>query len=248
MTGIEIGLLIFGAICFGGSFFIARHLSPSDMDDLKKLTENEIKILVDKKFREEEDSFRKRLDNSVSTKIEDFESKTDAETNRKLLEMGDFSDNVLNSINKSHDEVLFMYNMLNEKQEKVAELTKDLQKAELDLKMVSDNINVMMSKGVSKTAPENIEVKPETKQNEKAKSALEMLGAEDFSEEAEAPKDVILSMKDELEKQLDRGSEQEKADKEKILSLHNEGKSEVEIAKELGIGLGEVKLILGLFK
>ena len=35
---------------------------------------------------------------------------------------------------------------------------------------------------------------------------------------------------------------------EKILSLHKEGKSNVEIAKILDCGLGEVKLVLGLFK
>ena len=35
---------------------------------------------------------------------------------------------------------------------------------------------------------------------------------------------------------------------EQILALHKEGKSEVEIAKALDCGLGEVKLVLGLYK
>ena len=35
---------------------------------------------------------------------------------------------------------------------------------------------------------------------------------------------------------------------EDILRLHKEGKSDVEIAKELNCGLGEVKLVLGLYK
>ena len=34
---------------------------------------------------------------------------------------------------------------------------------------------------------------------------------------------------------------------DQILMLHREGKSEVEIAKALDCGLGEVKLVLGLF-
>ena len=33
-----------------------------------------------------------------------------------------------------------------------------------------------------------------------------------------------------------------------ILSLHAQGASDVEIAKQLGLGLGEVKLVLGLYK
>ena len=35
---------------------------------------------------------------------------------------------------------------------------------------------------------------------------------------------------------------------EKILALHKKGKSNIAIAKELGLGVGEVKLVLDLFK
>ncbi len=35
--------------------------------------------------------------------------------------------------------------------------------------------------------------------------------------------------------------------KEKILQLHKEGKSHMDIARELGLGIGEVKLVIGLF-
>ncbi|MBQ7833104.1 MAG: helix-turn-helix domain-containing protein [Lachnospiraceae bacterium] len=35
---------------------------------------------------------------------------------------------------------------------------------------------------------------------------------------------------------------------EKILALHNEGKSNVAIAKELGLGVGEVKLVIDLYR
>jgi len=39
-----------------------------------------------------------------------------------------------------------------------------------------------------------------------------------------------------------------RSNKEKILALYKEGKSNVAIAKELGLGVGEVKLIIDLFK
>jgi hypothetical protein len=35
---------------------------------------------------------------------------------------------------------------------------------------------------------------------------------------------------------------------EKILMLHQQGVPDVEIARDLGLGLGEVKLVIGLFK
>jgi hypothetical protein len=44
------------------------------------------------------------------------------------------------------------------------------------------------------------------------------------------------------------GRSGEKNHNDDILFLHNAGKSDVEIAKDLGLGLGEVKLVIGLFK
>ena len=38
------------------------------------------------------------------------------------------------------------------------------------------------------------------------------------------------------------------SNKEKILSLHKKGKSNMAIAKSLGLGIGEVKLIIDLFE
>jgi DNA-binding NarL/FixJ family response regulator len=35
---------------------------------------------------------------------------------------------------------------------------------------------------------------------------------------------------------------------DRILRLHKEGYSNVDIAKELGLGVGEVKLVINLFK
>ena len=39
-----------------------------------------------------------------------------------------------------------------------------------------------------------------------------------------------------------------KNNNERILTLHRAGKSNVAIAKELGLGIGEVKLVIDLFK
>ena len=44
-------------------------------------------------------------------------------------------------------------------------------------------------------------------------------------------------------------SEGEKGNKKsRILKLHEEGKSNIEIAKNLGLGIGEVKLIIDLYE
>ena len=52
--------------------------------------------------------------------------------------------------------------------------------------------------------------------------------------------------RDENKKGMSRKDRKERNDE--ILTLQEQGYSEVEIAKRLGIGLGEVKLVLGVFQ
>jgi uncharacterized phage infection (PIP) family protein YhgE len=47
---------------------------------------------------------------------------------------------------------------------------------------------------------------------------------------------------------FDKGKENSRNSNERILELHKAGKSNMAIAKELGLGLGEVKLVLDLFE
>ena len=46
----------------------------------------------------------------------------------------------------------------------------------------------------------------------------------------------------------DAEEEDQRSNKEKILELYRQGKSNIEIAKRLNLGVGEVNLVLGLFK
>ena len=49
--------------------------------------------------------------------------------------------------------------------------------------------------------------------------------------------------------QLPQESEEnQENNNDRILKLHNEGMSYVDIAKDLGLGVGEVKLVINLFK
>ncbi len=59
-------------------------------------------------------------------------------------------------------------------------------------------------------------------------------------EESELPKEVSAGGR------ADAGPERN--NNEKILAMHQEGKSNIAIARELGIGVGEVKLVIDLFR
>ena len=45
MTGLEISLLIIGAIFFIGSFFVTEKLSSSDVEHIQKLSEKEVHVI-----------------------------------------------------------------------------------------------------------------------------------------------------------------------------------------------------------
>jgi DNA-binding NarL/FixJ family response regulator len=69
--------------------------------------------------------------------------------------------------------------------------------------------------------------------------------------ETEIPEVELETLKEEFIKKYDTNQEEEKEDDSNanadILKLFKAGYSEVEIAKKLGKGLGEIKLVLGLF-
>ena len=53
---------------------------------------------------------------------------------------------------------------------------------------------------------------------------------------------------EELQMLLDSESEDVTNNNERILKLYREGRTVLEIAKELGLGTGEVKLVIDLFR
>ena len=65
-------------------------------------------------------------------------------------------------------------------------------------------------------------------------------------EEAEVEEIVIPEIKE--IKSSKEASETESNNNDRILKLYKEGKSNVQIAKELGLGVGEVRLVVDLFK
>lgn len=225
MTGLQISLLVIGIVFLVGSFFVSEKLSSSDVQEIQKLGEKEIKVLLEKEMKAAESKLEEMAKDKIDEKIESFAVETDKELNNKIMSISEYSDTVLDSMNKSHNEIMFMYEMLNEKQQKVTDLTKELglmqsavtqMEASIDDKI--EQVEAMSQKAVELEMPENIGV------------------SEDDS-----------SLQDEFEVYNENEHAGEGNRNDEIIKLYNEGLSEIEIAKQMGKGLGEVKLVLGLF-
>ncbi|MBO6154100.1 MAG: hypothetical protein J6O60_01540 [Lachnospiraceae bacterium] len=225
MTGLQISLLVIGIVFLVGSFFVSEKLSSSDVQEIQKLGEKEIKVLLEKEMKAAESKLEEMTKDKIDEKIESFAVETDKELNNKIMSISEYSDTVLDSMNKSHNEIMFMYEMLNEKQQKVTDLTKELglmqsavtqMEASIDDKI--EQVEAMSQKAVELEMPENIGI------------------SEDDS-----------SLQDEFEVYNENEHAGEGNRNDEIIKLYNEGLSEIEIAKQMGKGLGEVKLVLGLF-
>ena len=242
MTGLELTLLLIGTLIFIGSFFVTEKLSSSDIEHIQKMSEKEVHTIVEKAMGRAADEIDRRIENSLSNAVVDLENKSDKETNEKIFAINEYSDTVLDSMNKSHDEVLFLYNMLNEKQEKITKLTEELQQSESALRAMKEDVkNLMAAYEQQKGAP----------------IAEDVVEANRHVEDTVIPEDVRKAVEENMEslKQVFMHKVEDdhvksadvEDDNEQILKMYKEGYSEIEIAKKLGKGLGEIKLVLGLF-
>lgn len=226
MTALQIILLMIGLVFLVGSFFVSEKLSSSDLEEMKKMSQQEIKVILDKELQSADSTIEEKIQGKLDDVIEDLERKSDKETNDKIMAISEYSDTVLNSMNKSHEEIIFMYDMLNDKQERITEIVKEMQAMESAITQMEEALD------------EKIE-----QVGEEVQRQIELTKVKE-----EMPTEPEISMEEALQTQLSAKEEDKTlGDNQEILSLFNEGMTEVDIAKKLGRGLGEIKLVLGLF-
>ena len=278
MTGLEIVLIIMGTAIFGISFFMTEKLSSSDVEYIKKISEKEINIILEKELTNAKDVIDDRIKEKVDDGIEEIERATDKDTNDKLLSMNEFSDTVLDSMNRSNEEVVFLHRMLNEKEAKIESLEKnllDLEKRVMDSKKALDLDRLKLAEERSdldrekekKREAEEARVREEEEKKKvmvdmtSLKEAFQNKISEDRKEEKrvegvkkqEAQREPVLTgiglaaMKKAQKEVQESHMESVDEDNQVIIDLQRQGLSEIEIAKKTGRGLGEIRLILGLF-
>ncbi len=278
MTGLEIVLIIIGAAVFGISFFMTEKLSSSDVEYIKKISEKEINIILEKELSNAKGVIDDRIREKVDDGIEEIERATDKDTNDKLLSMNEFSDTVLDSMNRSNEEVVFLHRMLNEKEAKIESLEKNLldlekrvmdSKKELDLdrlRLAEERSDLDREKEEQKEAEEKRALEEEEKKkvmvdmtslkeafkNKISEDRKEVKKEEGIKKQEEQRGPVLTGIDLAAMKKTARGVQENENGREndengEVIELQKQGLSEIEIAKKTGRGLGEIRLILGLF-
>lgn len=290
MTGLEIALLVIGGMIMIASFIFST--------DKQKTEEGAVVSgeLSDKQREDIDRQIKELLDDRMDEVKEQTEINLDKLSNRKMLEMNEYSDTILAEINRNHNEVMFLYDMLNEKKKEINIAVRDINIAKKELeKNISEAESVQQTqpeqpakqtkttKTIKKTTP--VKVEPEEDEDiggfmasenilkeEQQKNILNQLDAVVEAVSDDVPADIQIPApkktrkktstaktaakrtKEAVQKETQRASRKAASvedggnNNERILALSSQGMSQVEIAKELGIGLGEVKLVIDLFR
>ncbi len=248
MTMLEVMLLVIGLIFFIGSFFVSEKLSKSDTDSIKKMSEDQVADIIKDKMADARVEMEEVLSERIENAMEELDRKTDKETTDKIMHISEYSDTVLDSVNKSHNEVTFMYSMLNEKQQSIDEMTERL----AEMKEVLASIDSAISKKMDLLRDKEIEIDVKSKELQDLtelnnKSQFLNANIEEKKTEARISAENVEPFNELLARAYEKPSSSSNINAE-ILTLHDEGLTEIEIAKKLGRGLGEVKFVLGLYK
>lgn len=260
MEILQIVILILGALLFTVSFFI-----PDKQVNTKEIKEKEERIfkeLVEREIPE----IRKKIDEATEESIERAKENTQRQmerlTNEKMMAINEYSDTVMTEIHKNHEEAVFLYDMLNNKHAQVKNTAAELSQVMKQSKQVQSAAKSAKSKDEKKAAEAS-----SVKENKK-KASVEAEAVAAF--EPMATKELEVIIPPEINPQettaeavvndivdtaavnnveimfATEGSEENSNDR--ILELHKAGKSNMAIARELGLGIGEVKLVIDLFK
>jgi len=117
-----------GLVIFVLSFLLPKRKEELD-EDTKKIAGEQIRNILNKEIA----GMQSRIDDVVSETIEESSSQTERAleklTNEKIMAINEYSDTVIEDINNNHKEVLFLYDMMNDKHVTIRNTISEVEKA-----------------------------------------------------------------------------------------------------------------------
>lgn len=339
MNWIEVVLLVLGAGAFVVSFLVSG--KSKDEEEARLIDEEIIRDIIDKELSDAKDRVTDVIDETLEYAVEKTERASERISNEKIMAISEYSETVLADVNKAHQEVMFLYDMLNDKHNNIKETVKHVDKtakeaeeaanaaaialaakakedaeakkreqrqAALDreaqenaarekelarrqmarlilpmqqaLPMYNQNdrtdrqalmlnMNRQSAKAIDSAHDElrpfvvkNVEILPadvvSSSDMRPVAEVADVRSVEVYSFADQAPrvertvkKDILQPTEYSIEINNESNNENENDNEnnnDKILRLYEEGMADVDIAKELGLGVGEVKLVINLFR
>lgn len=243
MSPMEIAFVVLGIALIIISCFLTKESKEKTdtlqlSDEVLEVQKKEIEKLVRQILEE-------RTEEAV-VKADDYLSKI---SNEKIMAVNEFTDQIFERIDSNHKEVVFLYDMLNQKEDEIKKIVREFDSEKGEMREVVDEVSRMSKQLITrmkktegsstKKASESEKKADEKKTDEKKKVQT---GIREKNKPVEGTTENSSSGQMEFTDMLTQDTQ-----KEEILRLYKQGKSILEISKSLGIGQGEVKLIVGLY-
>ena len=297
MTPLGIGLLAVGIIVIIASFFVPDKEDKDDKKDIEKKQE-QIRRLMERELDGMKLRVNEATNETVEVGMEKSERALEKITNDKIMAVSEYATTVMEEIDRNHKEVLFLYDMLTDKQTDVKNTVRHAEAAVKEVneaaKTASDT--AIYATNVANAASEAVSLANEAVNSIPVSNSVANLNGSsnvDFVDtvsavniktepDVELPKQSLFSMAadmdagelvngdmDVLTKVLPFEEEVKEAEPElsefellerstsfnnvnnnnqMILKLNAEGVPVVDIARQLSLGVGEVQLVIDLFK
>ncbi len=229
---LEIVLLIAGVIIFTGSFFLPLG-GEKNKGINQKAAKEEIHGLVEEEMNNVRSKMQDKMEETSEDAIEKAERALERLTNEKIMAVNEYSDTVLQEIHKNHEEAMFLYDMLNSKHANIKDTVSKMDKA----------VKAAENKTLENKTAENKAAAEKTATDKTAGTV-----AEEKTADASQTETLIQPENSPEIGFMGETVQEGQNNNEKILEMHKQGKSTVAIAKELGLGVGEVKLVIDLYK
>lgn len=311
MNWMEAALLVLGIGAFVVSFCLPEK-NKKEENSAGSIDPEAIRSLINKEMEDAKTKVTEVVDETLEYAVEKTERASERISNEKIMAINEYSETVLADMNKTHQEIMFLYDMLNDKHKNLKETVQQVDKTAKEAeekanaaatalaatsveepkaeKKTQEPVKTPAKKSkTSKPAQEKrkdkdqhitldmlesvlpkeqlaqIEIKEDKKKNEpeqfQALQPDKLPEIKEFSFAEQAPhierpqnqesqaanlENTVSAKKDTPVEEKEESLPENNNDK--ILRLHKQGMSSVDIAKELGLGVGEVKLVINLFK
>ncbi|MDR2547131.1 MAG: hypothetical protein LBC96_06420 [Lachnospiraceae bacterium] len=264
MTGIEIALLVGGAVIFIISFFLPGGRKSSKDDGTNSPTDLQAAKLIEREVEAAKDQIKEIIDETISYSMEKSERSMERVSNEKVMAINEYADTVLKDIHKNQQEAVFLYDMLNHKHTLLLET---VSQANATAGTITASINVNKR---NDSDTERVDELTDTVNEETIATAALAADSPAYSKwqpiKVEADSQRILATptakakgsesgsKSKRKKAARRETELENSEapllnsNDIILEMHQEGKNDITIARTLGIGVSEVRLVIDLYE
>lgn len=252
MEPITVILIVVAVLLLIGSCFLPAKDSEAtavDYDEIvRRLAKREL-------TPEEQERLRQTVDGIISEKREEAILKTDdylsQVANEKIMSVDEFSKQILERLDKNNSDVMFLYNMVTETKEELKSEIANAKKTEESLRSAAEAYREVQTEAADAMLTKSLHTeKRETKKETAEKTKQTRAKTEKKAQEAKTPLPPVEDISGLLAatvREIEEDEISHDMPKEQILELHKKGKSIREISRELGMGQGEVKLVIDLY-